>query len=228
MEFLRLAKYAIDLTGREFGRLSVLGPVERRLYADGMTLVVWLCKCGCGRLTKATGKTLRNGSTTSCGCRHAEMRAQGMSRRHGHASHKSKVTGEYGTWVSMRKRCLNPAHAQYLAYGGRGITICDRWNDFETFYADMGAKPSPKHSLDRIDNNGNYEPGNCRWATAKEQQNNKRDNLVVCAFGKKQTCSEWAREYGLNRAALSQRLRAGWDVERALTTPSRWKERRTP
>lgn len=128
---------------------------------------------------------------------------------------------EYRAWTDMHTRCRNPKFKDWLLYGGRGIRVCLRWNSFSYFFDDMGPKPSPKHSLDRIDSDGNYEPLNCRWATAKEQARNwKNRNRRVLFNGENLLLSEWAARLGLSRESLRDRLEAGWSLERALTTPA--------
>jgi hypothetical protein len=129
----------------------------------------------------------------------------------------------YATWSAMRQRCNNPNSTHYRHYGGRGITICARWDDFELFIADVGDKPSKRHSLDRIDVNGDYKPGNVRWATQKEQRWNTRPEFAPgqTAFGRTQTLDEWAREFGIKRGTLGRRLHDGWPLEQALTKPAR-------
>jgi hypothetical protein len=149
-----------DLTGKTFGLLTVLeqkpGPVKT-------AQAHWLCRCQCGQLTVVNGSSLRRGRTRSCGCGRI---------KHG----LTHAVPEYHVWQSMRQRCLNPNHPGYRYWGGRGITICQRWaSSFEAFYADMGPRPGPEYSIDRIDNDGNYELGNCRWATPVQQQRNRRD-----------------------------------------------------
>jgi hypothetical protein len=122
----------------------------------------------------------------------------------------------------MRRRCQDPNDKTFAFYGGRGITVCERWQDFTAFYEDMAPRPSPQHQLDRIDNNGNYEPGNCRWVTPIENGNNKRNNTLYEWRGESLTLPEWARRTGINYGALQSRVdRLGWSIERALTTPIR-------
>jgi hypothetical protein len=126
----------------------------------------------------------------------------------------------------MQTRCTNPKAINYADYGGRGITVCERWRSFENFYSDMGPRPSSDHSLERISNNEPYAPANCRWATTVEQSNNKRSNNMVEACGRKQTVVEWARESGIPAYAIYHRLYNGWDPERAVTEPIHTNQRR--
>lgn len=128
----------------------------------------------------------------------------------------SKTVG-YRTWYAMLQRCQNPRNPVFRRYGGRGITVCDRWQSFENFYADMGSRPTPKHSIDRIDNNGNYEPGNCRWATPHEQARNRGDNYLIEWRGETRCLSDWCEVVGLTYSTVKGRLDSGWSVERALT-----------
>lgn len=138
---------------------------------------------------------------------------------HGHNAGKKK-TPTLQTWASMRARCTNPKKSDYQYYGGRGITVCDRWQSFENFLADMGEKP-PGTSLDRIDNSGNYEPSNCRWATRAEQMRNTRQTRMLTLNGKTQCVVDWERELGFKPVTITMRLRRGWSVEKALTMPLR-------
>lgn len=147
-------------TGRIFGRLVVVGEGERR----GRARAFW-CQCECGQKKLIVAINLLTGNSTSCGCLHREQLSE-YSRTHGRSS-----TPEHKTWEAMRQRCLNPRNPSYPQYGGRGIRICDRWMAFENFYADMGRRPVGT-SIDRVDVNGDYEPDNCRWATAVEQMRN--------------------------------------------------------
>lgn len=131
---------------------------------------------------------------------------------------------EYGSWSSMRKRCLSKNDDSYPDYGGRGITICDRWNKFDNFYADMGHKPTPKHTIEREDNNGNYEPMNCKWATYKEQGRNRRNTVFVEYQGKKELLIDLCERLGLTKSVIYGRLKNGWDIEDALTKPTHKKK----
>lgn len=123
----------------------------------------------------------------------------------------------YNTWIGMIHRCHRPTSPSYPLYGARGIRVCERWHSTENFFQDMGPRPSKNHSLDRINNDGNYEPGNCRWATAKEQANNTRHNVHLELSGVKQTIGEWAKKLGMDSRTIRERLNRGWSVERALT-----------
>lgn len=136
-----------------------------------------------------------------------------------HGMSGGKGVGTYETWRSMRQRCLNPKHKSFPKYGGRGILVCARWDDFQNFFEDMGPR-LPGTSLGRVDNAKGYEPGNCRWETMEQQQNNRRSNRVIEAFGRRQTLTQWAREFGLRDDTLAKRLDDSlWTIERALTTP---------
>ena len=141
--------------------------------------------------------------------------------KHG-GSKKSDMHPVYKVWTAMRQRCLNPKNMNYHRYGGRGITVCDRWADFQNFIDDMGERPEGLQ-LERIDNNQGYEPGNCRWATRSEQVRNRECNRTLEWRGKSQTMVEWAEELGMSSRTLAARLRDGWTVERALSRPvARW------
>ncbi len=144
--------------------------------------------------------------------------------RHGHNC-RGKRTVEYQTWHAMMQRCNNPKSSKFPIYGARGIRICSRWLKFENFFADMGPKPSLKHSIDRIDNNGNYEPSNCRWASIKEQSQNKRSTIMIEFDGQILCMSDWDRRNGWPRCTVQSRIRLGWSIKNALTIPYRSRSR---
>lgn len=199
----------INLTGQRFGRLFVL----RRKGNTATNRVRWLCQCDCGSETIVAAYHLRDGTTKSCGCLSIDTHKQRLTK---HGKYGTKV---YRTWESMIRRCANASRTGYTRYGGRGITVCDRWRSFDAFLADMGKPPTATHSLDRIDNNGPYAPDNCRWATPKEQSNNSRRPTFITHENRTLNLSEWATELGLNAGAISNRIRAGWPPELAVSTP---------
>lgn len=208
----------IDLTDQTFTRLTVQerGPNS----ADGR--VQWWCVCTCGNRCLVTGKSLTSRHTKSCGCLHQEL-LQILGYTHHLSTHP-----EYMIWLTMKQRCLNPRRRDFGYYGGRGITICNRWlDDFPTFLADMGPRPSPKHSLDRFpDQDGPYNPENCRWATAREQGRNMRSNRLMTLDGSTACVTEWAHRKGLLPSTVLGRLRRGWSDEKALNTPRQTQGRR--
>lgn len=190
------------IIGDRYGRLVVTGKSRSENHRK-----LWPCLCDCGNTHEATTKSLRGGHTKSCGC---------IVKKHGR-SHSP----EYQSWRGAKKRTNSPNNANYRRYGGRGIKMCDRWfYSFENFFADMGERPSPNHTLDRIDCDGHYEPGNCRWATAYTQNQNRREyNTRLTHKGKTQTLAEWSRELGINQTTITQRLyKYGWSVHKTLST----------
>jgi hypothetical protein len=191
----------IDETGKKFGRLTVLS-------FDGLHnhFAKWACKCECGNTKSVSGCDLRAGNVRSCGCLRPEI-MKTLNRTHGHSADRI-YSKEYRAWQAMKARCFDINNIGYHNYGGHGITVCDRWKDsFENFFADMGEKPTPKHSLDRIDNKGNYEPPNCRWATRKEQQRNTSRNNNLELNGITMCISDWAIHLKIQRMTLYKKLR---------------------
>lgn len=195
-----------NLIGLTFGKLLVVSKVSKRR---------WICKCACGseKELSLTTCTLVKFKVQSCGCLLAEKTRKRC------ITHGMSYSTEYTSWAAMKARCLDFKSKDYQRYGKKGITVCGRWLIFENFLEDMGFKPTPKHSLDRIDYTGNYTPENCRWATKKEQANNRISNKLITFNGETLTISEWTTKLGLNRKTISNRLHSGWTEERALTTP---------
>lgn len=197
-----------DITGQKFNSLTAVRWLRNTRYG-----AEWLCLCDCGTEREVRASNLRSGAVKSCGCK---MRSRLRELR---TTHGMSRTPEWNSWEAMLKRCRESAHKHFHRYGGRGISVCDRWLSFENFYADMGPRPSPQHSIDRIDNDGNYEPANCRWATAVDQQNNRSTNIVLSLNGRSQSVALWARELGIPENTLRARVRHGWADEDVLLRP---------
>jgi hypothetical protein len=190
----------LDLTGQRFGRLTVLEELGTRRFASGQSTKMWRCLCTCGRSAVVQQSSLTSGNTKSCGCLGRERRGA-TSKTHGMSR-----TAEYKIWCKMKARCLSPAGKHWADYGGRGIKVCARWlNSFEAFYEDMGARPSTSHSIDRINVDGHYEPGNCRWATPYQQTRNKRSNVWVDVNGKRLCMADATKALGVGASCLYQR-----------------------
>lgn len=219
----------IDITGQRFGRLFVVAKARSPSPSGGS---LWLCRCDCGTEKLLNSSNLRNGTTQSCGClltetssawatseTFAEARVRGATK-HGHKK-RSGMSLEYKTWLRMKQRCENPKSGDYSNWGGRGIVVCDRWQTFEHFLADMGERPAADATIDRIDPNGNYEPGNCRWATPVEQASeNRRDLIPVTIEGVAYPSVDAAcRAFGSSPSLAHCRMRAGYDAVTAVTTP---------
>lgn len=205
--------------GTRFGRLVL---VEERPNTKNYAGVMWACQCDCGELIVTVHYSLLNGRTQSCGCMRAESIRAGVPTRTfiGNPTHGlSKSAPEYTVWKNIRARCNNPKGSSYERYGARGITVCPAWSTFEQFYADMGPRPSLRHSIERIDNDGPYSPENCRWATIAEQTRNRRSNVWLTHDGQTMTLDDWAKATGLKAATIRYRMRIGWTDEQALTTP---------
>lgn len=198
------------MTGFRSGRLTV---VERAESINGKA--TWRCKCDCGKEIVTRGYSLRNGDAKSCGCWHEEVLAKGNFV---HGESRSRI---YGIWNTMKSRCNNPNSRKFYRYGKREITVCEEWQKFEPFYEWAVANGySDDLSIDRIDNDGNYCPENCRWATRREQMNNTSKTIYLSYNGETHPLSEWSEITGIPRVALWKRIRQrGWSVERALTTP---------
>jgi len=185
----------LNLTGQRFGRLLVIceGPKARPNAGSK-----WRCVCDCGVDVITETGALRSGHTKSCGCLHRDI------MREKSTTHGQQGTPEYRAWAAMIGRCTIKSHSSYRNYGGRGISVCERWRLYEQFREDMGNRPAGS-TLDRINTNGNYELENCRWATKEQQDNNKRTSVFVTFEGRTMTYSQWARELGSDPSVLRQR-----------------------
>jgi len=205
-----MAREIRDETGNVFGRLTVLEPLPKVHGQDQK----WKCRCACGNESIVRGPSLRNGKTTSCGCFHLE-RLRDQATSHGLSRHAL-----YSVWNNMMARCYSPKYVKFQNYGGRGITVCERWHSIANFVEDMGERP-PGTTLDRIDNDGNYRPDNCRWADRVTQNNNRRGNLKIVVGDKLMSTREIVTQYGIPYYVLTDRLRDGWTGDRIASVP--WK-----
>jgi hypothetical protein len=203
-----------NLSGLVFGRLKVLEQTDLR-SKDGS--IKWLCSCSCGTICTVPSVNLVRGNTSSCGCLQKEL--AGQNGKKFLTTHAQSYSPVYPIWAMMVQRCTNPKNVNFHKYGGRGITVCDKWLTFEGFYADMGDRPTENHSIERIKNNGNYEPSNCKWATVQEQANNTRRNKIITYKGETNTIAMMARKYNLRYGQLYHRLRQGWSVDKSIETP---------
>jgi len=204
-----------DLTGRKFRLLMVIKYVGRDKNRNSL----WLCHCECGKETITCSAYLKNGDTKSCGCLNSKTT---VARN---TTHNLYGTPEHRNWTAMIARCENPNVKVFHNYGGRGIRVCERWRtSFAAFYQDMGLRPTAQHTVDRFpDPDGNYEPDNCRWATRAEQSRNQKRNRLLTFNGKVRCLQDWATLSGISAASISKRLKKGWTVEQALSTPTRGK-----
>ncbi len=197
----------IDLAGRRFGRWTVLSQAKRSKSGT-----LWLCRCDCGAEQTVLANSLRRGTSKSCGCAKGALITE-RKTRHGQAG-----TNVYRIYGLIRHRCTNPSCQAWKRYGGAGVEC--RFESFEHFISVMGPRPSLDHSVDRYPNRrGHYEPGNVRWATARQQQRNRTNNHELTWQGRTQCIAAWAEELGLGRTTIPKRLKRGWSVERALSTP---------
>jgi hypothetical protein len=206
----------LHLLGQKFNRLLVVGQVRKndKWY--------WVCQCDCGNISEVVGNKLTTGATKSCGCWIAETLGS-IATTHGYCVNREEVP-EYKSWTEARQRCMNPDHPAYKDYGGRGIRFCEKWNDFALFLQDMGPKPSRRHSIDRINNEGNYEPGNCRWATYTEQNRNRRSSIPTYGYP---TIIDFAESLGVKYHTLYKWLVLdGRSYEEIMTRAQRYQQRK--
>lgn len=202
----------LDLIGQQFGRLTVISLAHK----DERDQLHWMCKCTCGVEKTVKGGNLQDGNTRSCGCLSRQLVTERST------THGASRSPEYKAWADAKRRCTNPKDKDFPRYGGRGIQFL--FNSFEEFLAHIGTKPHEKLTLDRINVNGDYAPKNIRWATIKEQNNNKRCNVNLVYKGRTQNIAAWARELGIHRDTIRYRLKQlGWSVEKTLGTASRAK-----
>lgn len=197
----------VDILGQTFGRLTTIKRLENHHKSKK---AMWLCVCTCGNESQVKSDQLRTGKTQSCGCLQRD-RTGDAARTHGGSG-----TSEHRIWKLMRDRCKNVKSPSYPYYGGRGILVCDRWGDFKNFLEDVGPRPSAKHSIDRINNDGNYEPSNCRWATRKQQMRNTRANAMITSGGVTKSMAAWAEDLGVSYWAIRARRHRGWPTEETL------------
>ncbi len=206
-------------------RPSEAGRVFNHLTTTGRLVHVaqrWLeeCRCTCGTIVLRRPGSLRDGSAQTCGCGVLEALRKSVTT-HG-ALRERQQPPEYKVWSNMLQRCTNPLSPRYADYGGRGITVCERWTSFENFFEDMGRRPSATHSIDRKDNDGPYSPENCQWADDVQQGKNRRSNVRLTAHGETMTIAEWARRTGLARQTIEKRIARGWSAEAVVdAAPSR-------
>lgn len=208
----------VNLIGNRYGRLLIKDYAGK----NSQKKTQWLCICDCGVEKIISSADIKAEKIVSCGCHKNESASKRFS------THKLCKSSEYSSWAAMINRCTNKKLRDYKNYGGRGIVVCDRWRDsFEDFLLDMGNKPSQKHSIDRIDVNGNYQKSNCRWADDFQQARNARSNIVIEFNNKKMVLSEAAEIYGINYGTLISRYRKGWTVDEMLTIPASYHNKKT-
>lgn len=197
----------INETGNRYGRLIVINRLSNNRHGSA----IWLCQCDCGTMLSVRGNSLRQGHHQSCGCYNQEKnKTHGMTK-----------TPEFKAWQMMHQRCSNPNDKRFCHYGKRGIRVTPEWESFDVFFADMGHRPSIKHSLNRIDNDGPYCKENCEWATDTAQSRNRRGLRLLSHEGLSLPLSEWCERKELKRSCVTTRLRNNWSVSKSLNTPSR-------
>jgi hypothetical protein len=207
----------VSLVGQRFGKLKVIGDAPSKAFKCGSVAGRCRCLCDCGKEATVLIQALKSGNTKSCGC------GIGESSRRRFTTHGKSKSAIYKIWSSMIKRCENPKDESFYRYGGRGIKVCERWHDFEAFAFDMGDRP-PGKSLDRISNDGNYEPSNVKWSTPKEQQRNMRSNHIITVNGITGCLTEMCERFRLPYGVVQTRIFRGWSHERAFFEPIHFKK----
>ena len=203
------------MIGLTFGRWTVISPADP--LNGARVWQRWLCRCECGTERAVIAKSLKNGLSQSCGCLNRER------SRERHTRHGRYATPEYKIWQAIVARCRNPKNPRYADYGARGIKLCAEWEDFAAFHREVGDRPTPRHSIDRMNNERGYEPGNCKWSLPHEQMTNRRCTRFVNVDGEKVPLATLAKKYSIPANTLRGRILKGWPVAKALTTPVRSK-----
>ena len=204
MEYIALKPKMLDITGKRFNMVVALGAVGK----NSSGALVWRFECDCGKIFDSTPSHFKSGRNKSCGCIHKDT-----ITKHGYSKNPL-----YSIYTSMIARCKNPNSTSYHRYGARGISVCDRWlNSFEDFCSDIGDRPSHQHSIDRIDNNKDYYPDNCKWATKKEQARNRRNTKLITHNGRTASIPEWSEITGIPQQLIQTRIRRGWSDEDAIS-----------
>lgn len=199
----------IDIQGKKFNRLFVVSLVKK----ENTKISYWECLCDCGKSIIVQSCHIRGGHTKSCGCLQKETVSE-INKSHGISD--SEI---YSVWQNMKNRCNNENYHRFDRYGGRGIKVCKRWEEsFLEFHTDMGERPEG-FTIERMDNDGDYEPGNCKWADNKEQCRNRSSNRIITFNGKTMCVADWAEEKRMNLSTIHSRIRMGWSIERTLTEP---------
>jgi len=204
---------ANDKIGQTYGLLKVINFSHKIFRSSRQGYYnFWECLCTCGNKTIVLSENLKNGNTKSCGCQSSRLTFKDRITKHNQSNTKT-----YNSWRAMKDRCYSKNHIEYKRYGGKGITVCDRWiNSYENFLKDMGEKPLGM-SLDRINSKKNYEPKNCKWSSIKEQQNNKSTNVFIKFNGQSLTISQWADKFNMPSSRLRARIKRGWNFKDAIT-----------
>jgi hypothetical protein len=204
-----------EIEGKKFGKLTAIRFLEWRVYKNGKRHQVWEFRCDCGKTTSALLPNVKKGHTQSCGCYLNQRRIESHTK-HGDAK-KGQLSKLYIVWNGMLQRCRNPKYRWFHRWGGRGIKV--QWASYEDFKRDMEDSYREGLEIDRINNDGDYSKENCRWATQREQALNRRSNVLITFRGETMPMGKWAERFGLNQKIVGDRIRKGWSVEKALTTP---------